>query len=148
MCPVCMFVRPDIAGRVCASMPYHSLRPAMQRARSKCLPPIPRTIPELVEILTSPETQHLGMTLDGEDHIYAGSGGDVTTGTAFVILASKRMMSRLARVRKLFADGTFCTPAGLECRQIWNLVTLRRHHVRPILFCALSLHLLSLILHL
>lgn len=138
---ICLFLRRDIAGLVCASMPYHALQSAMQRARAKCFPHLPRTIPELVEILTSAEHQYLGQTLDGKDHLYAGSGGDVTQGTAFIILASKRMMSRLARVNKLFADGTFCTPAGLKCRQVWNLVTLRRHHVRPIFLCMPSLTL-------
>ncbi|XP_034250360.1 uncharacterized protein LOC117650856 [Thrips palmi] len=122
---------PEIMRSVCANLPFVTIRPAMDRARRTSLPHIPRTLPDLAEMLSSNEHSGLANTLDGEDNIFAASGGDRNEGTAFVIFASKRMLDELAKTKKIFADATFCTPTGLECRQIWNLVKLRKHHIVP-----------------
>lgn len=114
---------------VCAALPFVTIRPAMARARMRSLPRIPRTLPELAEMLSSEEHRGLARTLDGHDNIFAASGGNVDEGTSFVILSSRRMLNQLRRCRKAFSDATFCTPAGLKCRQIWNIVKLRRHRV-------------------
>lgn len=126
---VCLIFSCEISRSVTASIPYELLRSSMVRARRHYLPPSPRTLAALADMLSSDEFKHVSMTLDGEDNMYAGSGGDADDETAFVILASRRSLGELARCKKVFSDGTFCTPAGLECRQVWNLVKLRRHHV-------------------
>jgi len=115
--------------RICAQLSFVSLRPAMARSRRLSLPCLPKTLPELAAMLSSAEHSGLAKTLDESDQIFAASGGNHDQGTAFVILASQRMLDQLASAKRIFADATFCTPAGLECRQIWNLVKLRRHHV-------------------
>lgn len=122
----------NIGRSVCAHLPFVSLRPAMARARQVSLPCLPKTIPDLAGMLSSEDYAHLAKTLDEEDNIFAASGGCRENGTAFLILASDRMLDELARSKKIFSDGTFCTPAGMECRQIWNLVKLRKHHILPL----------------
>ncbi|KAK3923979.1 Protein stu1 [Frankliniella fusca] len=124
-------LQPHITRAICASLPFVTLRPAMARARLQNLPRIPRTLSALADMLSSEEHKGLAQTLDKLDSIYAGSGGSEQQGTSFVILASKRMLAQLRRCQVAFSDATFCTPAGLECRQVWNIVKLRNHRIIP-----------------
>jgi len=93
-------------------------------------PKVPQTISGLSKILSSEKWEGLCRTLDKKDSIFAAAGGHGHDKTKFAIFASRRMIKYMAEVKDIFSDGTFCTPAHLECSQIWNLVTVRRNHVR------------------
>lgn len=103
----------------------------MERARDESLPPLPHSLTELDVILRDPKYQFLTTTLDGQDSIYSGAAGSTSNGTRCLIFISRRMLLYLkAKVKDMFCDATFCiVPRNLGCSQVWNIVTLRRHHV-------------------
>lgn len=103
----------------------------MARARAENLPNIPHTLDELRAILKDPQYAHLTKSLsDGNDSVYAGTFGSSEEGTRCVVFTSKFQRKYLQRRKKVFSDATFDpVPAGLECRQIWNIVTVRRGRV-------------------
>jgi len=114
---------------IAAMMPLSALRTAMRNARQDNFPNNPVTVAKLGKILASPQWNHISTTIDGRDNLFAAKGGKAQQGTRYVILMSKRMKKYLGRVKKVFSDGTFCTPSHLECEQVWNLTTQRRGHV-------------------
>lgn len=124
----CGYPRPALV-----SLPWVKIRPAMQRARASTLPPVPHTLSELAAVLEQDQYAFLSKTLDGEESIYMGKYGQSHLRTRVVIFASPRMLMYMSEVEDLLSDGTFSSvPADLECAQIWNIITLRRHHVIPL----------------
>jgi len=105
----------------------------MVRARRENLPPVPHSLSELATLLENPNHEFLVKTLDGQDVIYMGKFGYSAHGTRCVMLASRRMLQYMSSpdspVLQVLSDATFCVPTALNCRQVWNIVTLRRNHV-------------------
>jgi len=102
---------------------YVKLRSSMVKARRENLPPVPHSISELADILDDPQYEFLVSSMDGNDLIYTGKFGQSDDGTLCIMFASMR------HVKDVMSDATFCVPTVLDCRQVWNIVTLRRNHV-------------------
>lgn len=102
----------------------------MLRARSELLPNVPHTLPELENVLTDDLYEHLTNTLDGKGSVYAGTFGREEDGTCCTIFASRRQLRYLSKRKCVFSDATFdSVPAAMECRQVWNIITVRRGRV-------------------
>lgn len=89
----------------------------MRNARIRLYPNIPGTLAELANILRGPQHRVISMTYDGEDNMYADFV-EATDGTQIVIFASSRMLEFMERVRIIFSDGTFSTPAVPHASQV------------------------------
>ncbi|KAK3909688.1 hypothetical protein KUF71_017303 [Frankliniella fusca] len=131
-------VRLKISAQAASRIPLVKLRTAMRRARLENRPRLPRSLKDLDKILRQGQYKPLSCTLDGKDSVYAGRAGSARQKNMSLIFVSKRMLREMNRrktgkVKELFCDATFCpTPRGLKASQVWNISTVRSHHVIPL----------------
>ncbi|KAK3931273.1 Dihydroorotase-like protein [Frankliniella fusca] len=131
-------VRLKISAQAASRIPLVKLRTAMRRARLENRPRLPRSLKDLDKILRQGQYKALSCSLDGKDSVYAGRAGSARQKNMSLIFVSKRMLREMNRrktgkVKELFCDATSCpTPRGLKVSQVWNISTVRSHHVIPL----------------
>ena len=127
-----------ISRQAAGRMNLVKLRTSMRRARLESLPTLPTTMKGLAKILSARETQNLTLSLDGKDRLYAGKCGSASRRTFSILFASKRMLKMMQNVKIVFSDATFkpC-PRNRKVHQVWSICTVRRNHVRALLFLSL-----------
>ncbi|KAJ1521839.1 hypothetical protein ONE63_003474 [Megalurothrips usitatus] len=125
----CRWFEDDVVSRVT----YARMRTPMRNARVASLPPLPRNLRELSNILRNPQYSVLSMTDDGRDNIYGGSVTDADGGH-HVVFISDRMLAHMRTMRVLHSDGTFrSVPVGPAfADQVFCIICVMQDHIVPL----------------
>nr|XP_029726956.1 uncharacterized protein LOC109423406 isoform X2 [Aedes albopictus]XP_029728253.1 uncharacterized protein LOC109418354 isoform X2 [Aedes albopictus] len=94
-----------------SKLSYSEVQHMMRKARSTCFPPVPSTVSEFSEIMTSDKAAGF-RSIDG-DPFYYGSTGEAGNQTMFFIVPATKNALRVAAETTLSFDGTFKTKPAM-----------------------------------